>query len=200
MEVFGIRHGAIFLNRGVDCQRHHLRQFLRQIIMERSFIPDVIETQRMGEGNRAGYPCLRFVPGQCPEFQLRAGRPPANLRKCPERPADQPRKADALASIPLWQTSSYPRRRSWGRGFRRLTGAAWLPRFRAVMDKDRLAGILASLLIVILIVLAAGCVAECHDKPMMFCHRLFPSFPALGHSPEMLTMALETSFTTAWRF
>ena len=46
------------------------------------------------------------------------------------------------------------------------------------MEKDYLARILASLLIVILIVLAAGCVAECHDKPMMFCHRLFPSFPS----------------------
>ena len=46
------------------------------------------------------------------------------------------------------------------------------------MDKDHLARILASLLIVILIVLAAGSVAECYDKPMVFCNRLFPFFPS----------------------
>jgi hypothetical protein len=46
------------------------------------------------------------------------------------------------------------------------------------MDKDYLAKILAILLIVIVIVLAAGSVVECHDMPMMFCNRLFPFYPS----------------------
>jgi HEAT repeat protein len=46
------------------------------------------------------------------------------------------------------------------------------------MDKDYLAKILAILIITILIVLAAGSVAESHDMPMVFCNRLLPSFPS----------------------
>jgi hypothetical protein len=46
------------------------------------------------------------------------------------------------------------------------------------MDKDRLARILAILLIVILIGIGAGSVAESYDMPMMFCNRLFPFFPS----------------------
>ena len=46
------------------------------------------------------------------------------------------------------------------------------------MDKDRLARILASLLLVILIVLAAASEAECYDTTMVFFNRLFPFFPS----------------------
>jgi hypothetical protein len=46
------------------------------------------------------------------------------------------------------------------------------------MDKDYLARILSILLIVILIVLAAGSVAESNDMPMVFCNRLLPFYPS----------------------
>ena len=46
------------------------------------------------------------------------------------------------------------------------------------MDKDRLAKILAILLIVILAFIAAGSTLECYDMPMLFCNRLFPSYPS----------------------
>jgi hypothetical protein len=52
------------------------------------------------------------------------------------------------------------------------------PDFRQPMDKDRLAKILAILSIVILIVVAAGSTVECYDMPMLFCNRLFPSYPS----------------------
>ena len=50
--------------------------------------------------------------------------------------------------------------------------------FGRTMDTDRLARVLASLLIVILMVVAAGSMVECYDMPMVFCHRLFPFYPS----------------------
>jgi hypothetical protein len=46
------------------------------------------------------------------------------------------------------------------------------------MDKDRLTKILAIVLIVFIVVLAAGSLLECYDMPMLFCNRLFPFYPS----------------------
>jgi hypothetical protein len=46
------------------------------------------------------------------------------------------------------------------------------------MDKDRLTTILAILLLLILIGIASGSVAESYDMPMVFFNRFFPFFPS----------------------